>query len=257
MKAQPYPLIPQPTSPAPVVAQLRGLHVAFGTHTVLRGVDLTLHEGENLVIMGGSGAGKSVLIKTLVGLATPTQGQVCLFGDNLAHLPTRQAAAHRHRVGYLFQGGALYDAMTIGQNLAFPLARRRRHLGRRERQHRVAQALDEVGLPGIADRMPNEISGGMQKRVALARALILEPEVMLYDEPTTGLDPITSQEICELIVRLRQQHRVASLIVTHDPRCTDITGDYVYFLREGCFAAEGTPSQVRQHPEAWVRAFFS
>ncbi len=239
------------------MTQLRGLHAAFGAHHVLRGINLTLHEGQNLVIMGGSGAGKSVLIKMLVGLATPSRGQVCLFGDDLTRLSPRQAAAHRHRVGYLFQGGALYDAMTIGQNLAFPLERRRRHLTRGERQHRVAQALDEVGLPGIADRMPDEISGGMQKRVALARTLILEPEIMLYDEPTTGLDPITSREICELIVRLRQQHRVASLIVTHDPRCTDITGDYVYFLRDGCFAAEGTPSAVRQHPEAWVRTFFS
>src|SRR6187397_3093456 len=218
---------------APVI-NIKGLYKSFGKNTdILKGVDLTVKKGENLVVLGKSGSGKSVLIKCLVGLVTADKGELKVFDTDITKLNNRQLNAIRVRIGFLFQNSALYDSMTVRENLLFPLKRHSKQLTGREAEHSVKEALESVGLKEAIDKMPSELSGGMRKRIGLARTLILRPEIILYDEPTTGLDTITSREISELILNIQKKNKTTAIIITHDMACAKITGDRVVVLREG------------------------
>jgi phospholipid/cholesterol/gamma-HCH transport system ATP-binding protein len=212
------------------LVNISGLNVDFDRQTVLKDIDLEMPRGQTLAIIGESGCGKTVLLKSIIGLIRPTKGQVLFDGRNLASLDDRELARQRTRFGFLFQNAALFDSMTVGQNVSFPL-RQHRRLSESEIQQRVLARLAEVGLPdSVVAKKPAELSGGMRKRVGLARALVMNPEVMLYDEPTTGLDPIMSDVINELIMRTRSQHSVTSIIVTHDMRTASRVADRVVMI---------------------------
>ncbi|MGD9720268.1 MAG: ABC transporter ATP-binding protein [Pirellulales bacterium] len=210
--------------------ELRGVDILFGRHPVLRAVDLSIPRGQTLAIIGESGCGKTVMLKTIIGLISPTRGEVYFDGQNLARLSEQQLTHERTRFGFVFQGAALFDSMTVGQNIGFPL-REHTNTGEEQIRETIASRLAEVGLPeSIISKKPAELSGGMRKRVGLARALALNPEVMLYDEPTTGLDPIMSDVINELILRTREQHPVTSVVVTHDMRTAHKVADRILML---------------------------
>ena len=238
-----------------IVAEITHLKKSFGTKNVLKNINVHLEEGENLVVLGKSGSGKSVLIKCLVGLIAPDDGEVLLFGKNIAELRIHELNNLRKKVGFLFQGAALYDSMTVRENLEFPL----RDLKPNERgdvDSLVREALRNVGLEDAIDKMPSELSGGMIKRVGLARTLILKPQIILYDEPTTGLDPITSKEISNLIMEVQKKYNTASIIITHDVACTRITANRIKIIKEGNFIAEGTFDELSSSTDEWIRSFF-
>ena len=232
------------------------LKKAFDGHEVLKGISFSLHRKENMVVLGKSGSGKSVLIKSLVGLIIPDDGSLQVLGKELIGIDKEDMTALRRKVGYLFQGGALYDSMTVKENMEFPLQRQVDKIPQAEIDALVEEALENVGLVEALHKMPAELSGGMQKRIALARTLILKPEIMLYDEPTTGLDPVTSREISELILEMREKFDISSIIITHDMSCAKITGDRVCIIREGDFIEKGTYNELENSDNAWVRAFF-
>jgi len=212
------------------LVEVRNLHVKFGQQAVLRDVSLSVRRGETLAVIGESGCGKTVLLKSIIGLIRPTEGEVCFDGQNLAGLSEREMATRRARMGYVFQQAALFDSMTIGQNIAFPLKQHSK-LSDRDIQDVVLARLAEVGLPSsVLRKRPAELSGGMRKRVGLARALVANPELLLYDEPTTGLDPIVSDVINELMMRARDHHQVTSIVVTHDMRTAMKTADRVVMV---------------------------
>lgn len=238
------------------VVRVRGLWKSFGDHTVLQGVDLDLGRAENLVVLGRSGAGKSVLIRILVGLLAPDAGEVEVLGERVHALRRGDLERLRRRVGFAFQHGALYDSMNVRENLEFPLTMNVRHLTRREIDARVDRVLDGVGLPAAGPRMPSELSGGQRKRIGIARTLILEPEIMLYDEPTAGLDPVTSTEINDLILQVRQTHHTSAIIITHDLTCAKVTGDRVAMLLEGRVHRQGTFDEVFAAPDPRIREFY-
>ena len=215
---------------APIV-EMKNVHKSFDGHQVLKGIDLIVHKGENLVVLGKSGSGKSVLIKCIVGLVLPDEGEVCVFGRNISALKYKELNEVRVKVGFLFQSAALYDSMTVGENLAFPLKRHFKNLSAEETKKIIDEGLDSVGLKESIDVMPSELSGGMSKRIGLARTLILKPEIMLYDEPTTGLDTITAKEISELIVQMQKKNKISSIIITHDLACAKITSDRIEMLK--------------------------
>ena len=215
------------------VIRIRGLHKSFEALTILRGIDLSLHRGENLVVLGRSGTGKSVLIKCIAGLITPDAGQVEVLGKNVPDLDKEQLNILRRQVGFSFQMSALYDSMTIRENLEFPLKRNLGIYDTKVLNEKVMQALEGVGLERTVNQLPVELSGGMKKRIGIARTLILQPEIMLYDEPTSGLDPITSEEINELMVEVQRKYGTSSIIITHDITCAKNTSDRVVFLNEG------------------------
>jgi phospholipid/cholesterol/gamma-HCH transport system ATP-binding protein len=241
----------------------RQLHVQFGRQAVLRDVSLTVPRGQTVAIIGESGCGKTVLLKTLIGLIKPTQGEVLFDGQNLRNLGDKELVQQRIRFGYLFQNAALFDSMTIGQNVAFPL-RQHRQASDRQVQELVLARLAEVGLPdAVVVKKPAELSGGMRKRVGLARALVLNPELMLYDEPTTGLDPIMSDVINELIMSTRRTHLVTSIVVTHDMRTARKVADRVVMLYplarlaadESQILYDGPPSELDNCRDRRVRQF--
>ncbi|GAB2810182.1 ABC transporter ATP-binding protein [Ferruginibacter profundus] len=239
------------------VISIKGLYKSFGKdNDILKGVDLYVDKAENLVILGKSGSGKSVTIKCMVGLVTADKGEIKVFGTDISNLTNTELNAIRVRIGFLFQNAALYDSMTVRQNLEFPLKRHFKKLSAEEVNATVTEALDNVGLVEAIDKMPSELSGGMRKRVGLARTLILKPEIILYDEPTTGLDTITSREISELILAMQKKYKTASVIITHDMACAKLTGDRIIILKDGIIHAEGSYDALEKSDDEWVRSFF-
>lgn len=239
------------------VAEVRDLEKSFNDTPVLKGITLSLYEGENLVILGRSGTGKSVLIKCMVGLIRPDAGSINILGYDVLRLNAKELNELRLQVGFSFQGSALYDSMTVRENLEFPL---RRNLGihdPHELEGRVVGALEDVGLAKAIDKLPSELSGGMKKRVGIARTLILRPKIMLYDEPTAGLDPVTSIGINELITEVRDKYNTASIIITHDISSARHTADRVIALLDGVNKVEGTFEEVSRTKEPDLAPFFN
>lgn len=233
---------------------VRSLHKHLGPQHVLRGIDLEIRDGETCVIIGRSGGGKSVLLKHFVGLLKPTSGEVLVDGEDIAALPERKLGALRKKVGILFQSGALFDSMNVGENIAFPL----REAGIKDPKviaERVAEALEMVDLAGEEKKMPENLSGGMRKRVGLARTIVGRPRCILFDEPTTGLDPIASDSINHLIRRLQKRLQVTSVVVTHDMKTACHTGDRIAYLHEGRIYFLGTPDELRASEDTIIRDF--
>ncbi|MCG6188357.1 ABC transporter ATP-binding protein [Maribellus maritimus] len=239
------------------VIEIQDLEKAFGSNVILRGVNMKLHKGENIAILGKSGTGKSVLTKCIVRLIECDSGKINVFDNDITEMEVDQIDEIRKRVGYLFQGGALYDSMTVKENLEFPVRRTQLSKNKSEVNDMVDEALESVGLLEAKHKMPAELSGGMKKRIGLARTLILKPEIILYDEPTTGLDPVTSGEISELIMRIREKYNTSSLIITHDMKCAEITADKLKLLKDGKFYAEGSFDELRKSDDREVAAYFN
>lgn len=239
-----------------VLAKARNFSKGFGGTPVLKDVNFDLYEGENMVVLGKSGTGKSVLIKSMVGLHRPDEGELDVLGHNLTTISEEELVELRRKVGYLFQGGALYDSMTVRENMRFPLERQLEQKPEDEIESLVEEGLESVGLLDAIDKMPSELSGGMQKRIALARTLILRPRIMLYDEPTTGLDPVTSKEISQLLLDMRDRYNITSVIVTHDMASAEMTADKVYIIRDKTLGVQGSFQELANSDDEWIRAFF-
>jgi phospholipid/cholesterol/gamma-HCH transport system ATP-binding protein len=239
-----------------VVIHIKDLKKSFGGVEVLKDIDLDVCRGENVIILGKSGTGKSVTIECIVGMLMPDEGEVKVFGENVPEMTERQLKELRTKIGFLFQSGALYDSMTVRENLEFPLTRILKIRDQSEIDRRVEEVLDGVGLMDAIDKMPSDLSGGMRKRVGLARTLIVKPEIMLYDEPTTGLDPITSREISHLILKMQKKYKTTSIIITHDMECAEITADRVVVLNDGEFVAEGSFDDIKKSKDEFVQSFF-
>jgi phospholipid/cholesterol/gamma-HCH transport system ATP-binding protein len=239
---------------APVVA-VADLHKSFGTQKVLNGVSLAVKRGETLAVLGRSGTGKSVLLRLIIGLEKPDSGSILLHGQDIAGLALDQMGEIRKKMGFLFQHAALYDSLTVEQNVAFPLQHHKREMTKSERGDRVHQLLSEVGMEDALAKMPSDISGGMQKRVGLARALALEPDILLLDEPTAGLDPISSGEIDDLVLKLQQEHHMASIVVTHDLHSAKTIADRLALLNEGNVVIEGSFEELQKSDIEFVRKF--
>jgi len=240
-----------------VVIKIQDLRKSFGDNQVLRGFDMELRKGENLVVMGKSGSGKSVMIKCLVGLMSPDSGYVEVLGKDINTLDQVALDELRSDIGFLFQGSALYDSMTVRENLEFPMRRHRKKFeGIQDTLPLVKEALENVGLGHTMDLMPAELSGGMKRRVALARAIILKPKLILYDEPTSGLDPITSKEIIELMRSIQKKYGTSALIITHDVDCARVISERMILLVDGVNYAEGTYAELIQSEDPKVNAFF-
>lgn len=238
------------------VIHITSLGKAFGGHTVLSDFNLKLNKGENLVVLGKSGSGKSVLIKCIIGLIKPDHGKIEVFGQNIADLDHHELDAIRARVGFLFQSNALYDSMTVRENLEFPLRRHKDRTRSEEVDSLVLEALESVGLVHTLHMRPSELSGGMKKRIALARTLILKPEIILYDEPTTGLDPITGREITRLMRDLAIKYQTSSIIISHDLNCVKIIADRVVMLIDGKCYRDGSFEELSRSDDGRIKAFF-
>ena len=239
------------TRPAIVLQQV---HKHFGTQTVLNGIDLQVDEGETVAVLGRSGAGKSVLLKLIVGLQKPDSGSIQIHGQDITDLPLDDLNEIRTKVGFLFQEAALYDSLTIEDNVAFPL-RRRHAMPLSEQRDRVRELLSVVGMEEDAHKMPSEISGGMKKRVGLARALAMEPDILLFDEPTAGLDPVTASEIEELMLKLQKEHDLASVVVTHDLHGAKTVSYRLVLIHDGNILIEGTFDDLRKSKDTFVSQF--
>jgi phospholipid/cholesterol/gamma-HCH transport system ATP-binding protein len=238
------------------VINIRGLKKSFGDLHILRGVDLDLYQGENLVVLGRSGMGKSVLIKIISGLLKADSGSVKVLGQEVTTVNDVQLQEIRMNIGFSFQNSALYDSMTVRNNLEFPLVRNQRNLTRAEINTAVETVLDAVGLSQTINQMPSELSGGQRKRIGIARTLILQPQIMLYDEPTAGLDPITCIEINELINEVQERYKTSSIIITHDMTCAKSTGDRIAILLDGQFQRQGSFEEVFDTDDARVKPFY-
>ena len=238
------------------VIEIEKLYRSFREKHILRGIDLTLHKGENLGIVGKSGIGKSVLTKCIVRLIEPDAGRINVLGTDVVTCDGEELNELRKKVGYLFQGGALYDSMSVRENLLFPV-RRTQFVDRKlDTEELIERSLRSVGLLDAIDKMPSELSGGMKKRIALARTLILKPQIILYDEPTTGLDAVTSGEISELIQQIREEYQTAAIIITHDMKCARIATDTIRIMKEGLFVTEGTYDELSRSDDKETRNYF-
>jgi phospholipid/cholesterol/gamma-HCH transport system ATP-binding protein len=239
---------------APVIA-VEDLHKSFGSQNVLDGISLAVKRGETLAVLGRSGTGKSVLLRLIIGLEKPDSGSVRIHGQDIAGLALDQLGEIRKKMGFLFQHAALYDSLTVEQNVAFPLQHHQKKMSKSERDDRVKELLAEVGMEGDLAKMPSDISGGMQKRVGLARALALEPDMLLLDEPTAGLDPISAAEIDDLVLKLQQEHHMASIVVTHDLHSAKTIADRLALLNEGKVVIEGSFAELQKSDGEFVREF--
>ncbi|MFT7251757.1 MAG: phospholipid/cholesterol/gamma-HCH transport system ATP-binding protein [Flavobacterium sp.] len=240
-----------------LILEIKNLKKQFGDNHVLNGFNLKLYEGENLVIMGKSGSGKSVMIKCIIGLIEPDSGSIKVMGQELTELSQTEFDAIRNEIGFLFQGSALYDSMTVRENLEFPLRHHRKRFGSNmDITGLVEEALTDVGLLDAIDLMPSELSGGMKRRVAIARTLILKPKIILYDEPTSGLDPITSKEIIQLMKNIQNQYKTSSLIITHDVDCARVVANRMILLINGTNYIEGDYAALNQSTDENIKAFF-
>jgi phospholipid/cholesterol/gamma-HCH transport system ATP-binding protein len=237
------------------VIVVENLRKTFGIHKVLDGINLSVDRGETLAVLGRSGTGKSVLLRLIIGLETPDSGSICIRGQNIAGLALDRMGEIRKKIGFLFQHAALYDSLTVAGNVAFPLEHHRKDMSTSERGDLVRQLLVEVGMGGSMEKMPSDISGGMQKRVGLARALALEPEILLLDEPTAGLDPISSGEIDDLILKLQHERQMASIVVTHDLHSAKTIANRLALLDKGNVVIEGTFEDLQESDIEFVREF--
>jgi phospholipid/cholesterol/gamma-HCH transport system ATP-binding protein len=239
---------------AAVVAAIK-IHKSFGSQIVLDGISLSVSRGETVAVLGRSGTGKSVLLRLIIGLLQPDSGSIRIYGEDIAGLSLDDLGGIRRKMGFLFQHAALYDSMTVAQNVAFPLQHNKNGMSPSEQGDRVQQLLVEVGLEGDSEKMPSDISGGMQKRAGLARALALEPDILLLDEPTAGLDPISSGEIGDLVLKLQAGHHMASIVVTHDIHSAKTIASRLILLHEGKVAIEGTFEELKRSEDEFVGEF--
>jgi phospholipid/cholesterol/gamma-HCH transport system ATP-binding protein len=246
---------PEKVSGKPVI-EIINLKKSFGSQPVLVNVSLKLFEGENLVVLGKSGSGKSVLIKCIVGLLRADSGTINVFDQEVTSLNTDELSELRKKIGFLFQSGALYDSMTVKQNLEFPLRRIRKTLSKKEMDDKIIEVLENVGLADALDKMPSQLSGGMRKRISLARTIVVDPLIMLYDEPTTGLDPVTSDEISTLINDVQEKYKTSSVIITHDINCALKTANRIIMLSEGEVYKDGKPADFENSKDPLIKAFF-
>jgi phospholipid/cholesterol/gamma-HCH transport system ATP-binding protein len=239
------------------VVSISGLYKSFGDLEVLRGIDLDVFKGENVVVLGRSGSGKSVLIKIISALLPPDEGIVNVLDKQVDKIDEKELRALRLKIGFLFQSSALYDSMSVRENLEFPLTRNMKNLSKKEIDEAVEETLDSVGLLDKIDQMPADLSGGQRKRIGIARTLMLKPEIMLYDEPTAGLDPITSIEINNLINEVQERYHASSIIITHDLSCAKATGDRIAMLLDGQFARQGTFDEVFDTDDEQAKGFYN
>ncbi len=239
-----------------ILVAITHLKKSFGNNHVLKDFNLTVKRGESVAILGKSGSGKSVLIKCMIGLLEPDEGKISIFKKNIPDLQHEELDRLRAKIGFLFQSNALYDSMTVRENLLFPLRRHWIKTTREEEENMILEALNNVGLANTINMMPNELSGGMRKRIALARTLILKPEIILYDEPTTGLDPITAKEISTLMVEIQEKYGTTSLIISHDLNCIKITADRMVILINGICYAVGTFDELKESTDIKINQFF-
>lgn len=256
IKEEPHITTPSSNKLNPII-EIKGLCKSFGKQNeVLKGINLTVQKGENLVMLGKSGSGKSIIIKCIVRLVEADSGEIKVLNEDIIHANGQKLNEVRLKIGFLFQNAALYDSMTVRENLSFPLKRHITNQTAEEIDTAIKQELESVGLAEAIDKMPSELSGGMRKRIGLARTLILKPEIILYDEPTTGLDTITSREISELIVSIQKKNKTTSIIITHDMACAKLTGDRIVIIKEGIIYAEGTYDKLANSKDEWVSSFF-
>lgn len=239
------------------VIEINNLMKSFGKEEVLKNMSLQLFKGENLVVLGKSGTGKSVLIKCIVGLLNSNGGSINVLGENINTLNSKELDKMREKIGFLFQSGALYDSMTVKQNLEFTLRRIKKHLTEKEIEEKVTKVLENVGLADALHKMPSQLSGGMRKRISLARTIIVDPMIMLYDEPTTGLDPVTSDEISTLINDVQQKYKTSSIIITHDLKCARNTANRIIMLADGAVYKEGKLADFEKSTDPLITSFFN
>ncbi|MFZ4520933.1 MAG: ABC transporter ATP-binding protein [Bacteroidales bacterium] len=246
----------KPSSKDPVI-EIRNLKKSFGQQEVLSDITLDLLNGENLVILGKSGSGKSVLIKCIAGLLNSDGGTIKVFDKIVNTLDSNELNDLRQKIGFLFQSGALYDSMTVKENLEFPLKRIKKELTAKQVAEKIGEVLENVGLADALYKMPSQLSGGMRKRISLARTIVVDPMIMLYDEPTTGLDPITSDEISALILEVQKKYKTSSIIITHDIKCARNTANRIIMLAEGMVLKEGTMADFENSKDPVIQSFFS
>ena len=239
------------------VVEINDLMKSFGKQSVLKGVSLNLYNGENLVVLGKSGSGKSVLIKCIVRLLDSDSGSIKVFGENVSDLERNGLGELRKKIGFLFQSGALYDSMTVKQNLEFPLKRIKKEMTKKEIDDKILVTLENVGLADALNKMPSQLSGGMRKRISLARTIVMDPAIMLYDEPTTGLDPVTSDEISILINEVQKIYKTSSIIITHDIKCARATANRLVMLYEGECYLEGSLDVFENSGDGLIKSFFN
>lgn len=239
------------------VIEIKNLKKSFADQEVLKDVSLQLFNGENLVVLGKSGSGKSVLIKCIVSLLNADSGSINVFGQDLNSLNNNELGELRQKIGFLFQSGALYDSMTVKENLEFPLRRIKSKLSEKEIAVKIEEVLENVGLADALHKMPSQLSGGMRKRISLARTIVVDPKIMLYDEPTTGLDPVTSNEISELINEVQKKYKTSSIIITHDINCARQTADRMIMLQDGVVYLEGKLKEFETSSDPILKSFFS